>query len=268
MHCASPVILSPSTIDDLVMPAVRLTSTVLGAMAAASPGKKPICVVTSSTSALYDIPPLENKEYSAKTWPSEDSLLDKNAYYALSKVRAEKEAWKIAQDKGLRLRVINPSLVLGPVLTEGHKERKLSDSVLALARLAMEAKASISEEDRQKLPPIMPSMNVVDVREVAKAHVNALLEQVPDGRYALVGERLTILEVRDRLLSALDELGLPIDGVLSEESLTVNRVKPIVDTSPSKVKLGIKYRSAYDTIRDTVQSIRKLIESRRLCLSV
>mmetsp|Transcript_37777 Transcript_37777/g.97463 ORF Transcript_37777/g.97463 Transcript_37777/m.97463 type:complete len:358 (-) Transcript_37777:1567-2640(-) len=270
IHCASPVILSPSTVDDLVKPAVALTRAIMAACAkvGGDKGEKPTVVMTSSTAALYDIPPQEGKKYDASTWPSEDSLTAKGALYSLSKVRAEREAWALAREHDISLRVINPSLVFGPLLSQGHSERKLSDSVLMLLRLAMEGKYEVPAAEKGTFPPVPPSMNIVDVREIAAAHVGALLPSVPEGRYAVVGERLSTVEVRDKLVSVMEEMGVTTDSVLSSSLFPADCVKPDIDVTPSIDVLGIRYRPAVDTIRDTVRDLLPLLRAGQISKSL
>lgn len=75
------------------------------------------CVLTSSLLACVwndsnqDNPsPVINHD----CWSSESLCIDKKLWYALGKLRAEKAAWKIAEEKGIKLATICPALITGP----------------------------------------------------------------------------------------------------------------------------------------------------------
>ncbi|KAG5254567.1 tetraketide alpha-pyrone reductase [Salix suchowensis] len=76
------------------------------------------CVVTSSllTCLWRDItttpefPPVVNHE----SWSDESLCIRNKLWYAVGKLRAEKAAWKIAKERGLKLVTICPGLITGP----------------------------------------------------------------------------------------------------------------------------------------------------------
>ncbi|CAI0455183.1 unnamed protein product [Linum tenue] len=75
------------------------------------------CVLTSSLlaciwrdSTLQDYPCVINHE----SWSEETFCRDKRLWYALGKLRAEKAAWRIAKEKGVKLATICPGLITGP----------------------------------------------------------------------------------------------------------------------------------------------------------
>ncbi|GMY13359.1 cinnamoyl-CoA reductase-like SNL6 isoform X2 [Fagus crenata] len=75
------------------------------------------CVLTSSLVACVwrDTPqngvsPVINHD----CWSDETLCIDKKLWYALGKLRAEKVAWRIAKENGLKLATICPGLITGP----------------------------------------------------------------------------------------------------------------------------------------------------------
>ncbi|TKY50436.1 Tetraketide alpha-pyrone reductase 1 [Spatholobus suberectus] len=75
------------------------------------------CVFTSSLSACVwqdnaqsDLTPVINHG----SWSTESFCIDKKLWYALGKMRAEKAAWRIASERGLKLTTICPALITGP----------------------------------------------------------------------------------------------------------------------------------------------------------
>lgn len=165
-HVASPFPLEiPSDADTLIKPAVDGTLAVL--RAASADGNVKRVVLTSSLAAIHDVKTLDFKQDPDKKF-NEDDWVDpeKVEPYSRSKILAEKAAHKFIEElpqedgkKKLELVVINPSYVLGPLLTSN-----LSSSVLGIKRLL------------DKTTPGLPKFNmaVCDVRDVALAHVKAL----------------------------------------------------------------------------------------------
>jgi len=161
VHTASPFffITSEDGVDKLVKPAVEGTKNVLNACNKL--GVKKV-VLTSSTASVYasfgKFGP--DHVFSAKDWSPKDLLEEKKSYYALSKVLAEEEAWKIANSEGctFKLAVMNPCLILGPLL-DGQPH--LNTSSAAVLRY-------FGAETYQQA-----STSLIDVRDVAKAHIAA-----------------------------------------------------------------------------------------------
>lgn len=180
-HVASPFPLNiPSNEDEIIKPAVEGTLAVL--KAASNDGGVKRVVLTSSLAALHDVKIFNgktgeeqlNKMYNEEDWVDPDKVEP----YSKSKILAEKAAWKFIEElpqgdkPKLELAVINPSYVLGPMITD-----TLSTSVLAIKRLL------------DKSAPGVPKFNmaICDVRDVALAHVKALkLAEAKDRRYLIV----------------------------------------------------------------------------------
>lgn len=111
--------------------------------------------------------------------------------YDASKALAERAAWDISRDHGLRLTTINPSLVLGPLL-----DRESGTSVGLVRRL-------LAGKD-----PAVPRMNLsaVDVRDVALLHVRALATPGSEGERVIASAGLLPLpEMARRLKAAFPE---------------------------------------------------------------
>merc|ERR1719150_753782 len=97
----------------------------------------------------------------------------KSAWYAMSKQLSEKLAWRLAEKKNLdlQLAVMNPCLMLGPVLdrTEVHGQKgdsrgKLNTSVATLVKYFDGTFKEIPRDNKC----------IVDVRDVAAAHIAPL----------------------------------------------------------------------------------------------
>src|SRR5215213_8112568 len=135
-----------------------------------------ILASSSGTSAIT-----EDGEVTDETYPQPVEILTKWAYYA-SKYYQEKTALRAFQDKGERLVILNPSLLLG----EG--DERLSSTKIVLDFLA------------QKLP-ITPTggVNFVDARDAASAFLNALDKGRHGERYLLGAVNWTVQEFFGRL---------------------------------------------------------------------
>ena len=178
IHVASPYPdRAPSNPDDLIKPAVEGTQAVLRAVSEAGGVKR--VVLTSSIAAVYDssIPMPKEKEesktFDEESWTDvENSSVD---LYAKSKTLAEKAAWdfvkELPEEKRFELAVINPGMVIGPLLS-----KRYTTSHVAIKKLL------------DKSAPAYPKLNcnITDVRDVAQAHLVALTSPEAAGKRHLV----------------------------------------------------------------------------------
>lgn len=135
-----------------------------------------ILASSSGTSAIS-----ETAEILDETYPQPVEILTKWAYYA-SKYYQEKTARQIFEDKGERLVILNPSLLLG------SGDERLSSTKVILDFMA-------------KKLPITPSggLNFVDAGDAAAAFVNALDKGRHGERYLLGAVNWSFAEFFGRL---------------------------------------------------------------------
>jgi dihydroflavonol-4-reductase len=134
-------------------------------------------VLTSSTVALTD--PLHRGMMNETTWCDPEAA-DTSAY-AKSKTLAETAAWQFATEQGMQLTTINPGFVMGPPL-----DANFGSSISVIARL-------LRGKD-----PMLPNIGfaVVDVRDVAEAHLRALQNPSSAGkRFPCVAGMMTMPEM-------------------------------------------------------------------------
>lgn len=188
-HVASPfVIASPKDKNDLIRPAVEGTRRAV--TAALTSGAERI-VLTSSLAAIVYGHTDYSKPFTTGDWTDVDS--PKVTAYPESKLRAEREAWRIADGFGAqdRLTTINPGAIFGPLLD--NDPGTSGTMILRLLNGAMPAAPRMS-------------FSVVDVRDVAAAHVAAMTAPDAGGKRHILAERqMTILEMGAALRAALPE---------------------------------------------------------------
>lgn len=144
---------------------VRATQNVMEACAATESVKK--CVFTSSLSAcLWQEQPNGNV-INHTSWSSESLCINNKLWYALGKTRAEKRAWKIALDKGLKLTTICPALITGPEFC-----RRNPTATIAYLKGAQEMYST----------GLLATVDVVKVAE-AHVHVYKAMHGNASGRY-------------------------------------------------------------------------------------
>ena len=169
MHTASPFPLAaPKDENELIRPAVEGTLRAL--KAAKSSGVKRV-ILTSSVAAIYGRElPAGAAEYDETMWTDVTHPVGSGAY-TKSKTLAEKAAWDYIKSDApeIALTVINPVLVLGAPL-----DKNFGSSI------------SLVERILKGSDPMLPDLEfaIVDVRDVAKMHVDAIKIK------ATIGERI------------------------------------------------------------------------------
>ena len=171
MHVASPFInIEPKDENEYIRPAVDGTIRALNA--AKSAGIKRVVLTSSMVSMLENADKSINVD--AESWTN---VKAKNvSAYSKSKTLAERAAWEFisgqTDDKPMELCVVNPGPVFGPTLSGD-----LSGASMGMFKQMMVGKM-----------PMMPqaSINMSDVRDIAKIHVLALENEKADGKRFIV----------------------------------------------------------------------------------
>ena len=172
---------------DLVDPAVKGTRNVLET-ANHTPSVERM-VVTSSCASIYgdniDVAAVPGGVLTEEIWNTTSSLT--HSPYSFSKVEAEKAAWEIAraQDRW-QLVTINPSLVMGPTVS-GASTSESHNLVKQFGDSTLKAGA----------PPL--EIGMVDVRDVAEAHMRAGFVKTAQGRYITSAETVSFLQLGQSL---------------------------------------------------------------------
>lgn len=260
LHMASPFVVTnyKDAVKDIIEPAVLGTENVLNSVNSTESVKR--VVVTSSIASTYgdaiDIRQTANNEFDESHWNTTSS--ETHQPYPYSKVMAERKAWDMqkAQTRW-DLVCINPALVLGPSLTPSTQ----SGSVEVLLQFA----------NGMTLAGVPPMWNgIVDVRDVADAHLQAAFNPKAENRYIISGGTLSLLEMgkvlrqhfgnkfpfpRNQLPKAAFKLLGPFIG-FSKSFVELNMGYPIYfNADKSKKDLGIHYRNIETSLVEHFQQL-------------
>ncbi|PYE28319.1 dihydroflavonol-4-reductase [Rhizobium sp. PP-CC-3A-592] len=192
-HTASPFpAKTPDDPQDVIRPAVEGTRRVL--RAAVDAGIRRVVLTSSIAAVMYGdgVAP-----YDERNWTDADGKFA-TVYYA-SKTLAERAAWAEAEVLGLDLTVLCPGMILGPMIG------KTAATSVGIVRNLLNGRY-----------PAMPkfSVPVVDVRDVATAHVLALQTEASIGeRLIVAGQSLSIAEIVAMLREAVPERAGKLPGM-------------------------------------------------------
>jgi len=212
-------------------------------------------VQTSSVAAVVDAGRPDSHTFTEEDWNESSSL--EHEPYDLSKTLAEREARRIGdRTDAFTLVSINPGFVLGPVLARIHLR-----SSPALVRQMLRGR--VPGSPRIGLP-------LVDVRDVAEAHVLALEAGSPSPRYICNATTIWTHDVARTLAARFPDrkistrripdvmawVGAFFSKQLSFHFLRTNlgRFRTISGERLTS-ELGLAYRSAEDSIVDCATSI-------------
>jgi len=243
--------------EELINPALEGTRNVLYTVNKTQSVRR--VVLTSSIAAIFgdaiDIRTCPNGIFTENEWNNTSSL--NHQPYAYSKTVAEKEAWKIvSEQKQWDLVTVNPGFVLGPSLTNRIDSTSI-DFMLSLMK----------GKNKSGVPDLY--FGVVDVRDVAEAHILAGTNSSASGRHILVADTLSFLEIATILRKKYGKYPLPNSKVpkfflyllgplrgISWRFIKLNVGIPIrFDNSYSKKDLGIEYTPIEETLNDHVEQI-------------
>mgnify|MGYP002338706945 CR=1 FL=1 len=266
IHMASPF--KVSGIKDpqkqLIDPALKGTQNVLDTVNATETVKR--VVLTSSVVAIYgdnnEIGQTKNGYFTEKHWNETSNL--KHQPYAYSKTLAELEAWRYEKNQDRwKLVTINPGFVMGPSLSK----RTDSTSISFMQSL-------LKGDFKQGLPDLY--FGVVDVRDVARAHIKAAQERSAKGRHIMVSESMPAIDMvnilryefdskyplpKKKLPKSMLYIFGPMQG-FNWKYIRKNIGVPLkFDNSYSKENLGINFTPVKETL---IEHANQLIQDNKV----
>ncbi len=258
LHTASPYILDADDPQrDIVEPAVNGTLSVLEACRAADGVRR--VVVTSSVAAITD--QADGHLNTEDDWNTRSSLT-RNPYY-YSKTLAERAAWAFVESNRPRfdLVVLNPFFVVGP-------------SLIPALNISHQPFRGLTNGS---VPGIIAlEWGLVDVRDVARAHLLAMSNPAANGRHILAAGVRSMRQVVDLLReNGWDDRyrlpSLPLDGPLASSVIRFvagfvgggtgtylhNHVggRMRFDNTKSISELGLDYRDVDQTVLDAMEDL-------------
>lgn len=259
-HTASPLIVRDvgDPLRDLIEPATRGTRHVLEA--AGRTGAVRRVVLTSSIVAIYgdaaDLEQIEADRFDESHWNTTSH--EGHQPYAYSKTLSERLAWKMAEEQTRwDLVVVNPGLVLGPGLGRSTN----AEGVLIMRDLG---------NGGHRVGAAELEFAIVDVRDVAEGHLQAGLVREAEGRYILVSETRSLIEIAGILRDRFgDRFPLPRRTVPKPMSISYAPLRGIpravakrnvgyplrFENARAKTILGVAFRPVEETITSHFQQL-------------
>lgn len=257
VHVASTVQLSAKDPQrEIVDVAVNGTRHVLEAARRAGTVER--VVLTSSMAAIVDPARPDGHLFTEADWNESANLRDNP--YDVSKREAERAAFAyhagLPEAERFTLTAVHPSFVLGPVLSKVH----LKSSPSAVRTLL------------RRQYPACPNLSfaIVDVRDVAAAHAQALETPNPSPRHILTSEPLFMPEMARLLKRHFPDKPIPTrkmpDPVMYLAPLVDKRLsfgfvrrnlgkQRRLSNELARNELGVDFRPAEESLVDTARSM-------------
>ncbi|KDN67646.1 putative dihydroflavonol-4-reductase [Colletotrichum sublineola] len=269
IHTASPFnYRAVSSNLEFLDPAVKGTTEILSSITRVAPSVKRV-VLTSSMAAVINWgapketdPPkvYTDADWNPITWDEALTTESPNLAYSASKSFAERAAWDfISENKpGFDLVTINPPMVYGPYVDVSvyKTPKELNQSNFNLWRNFLEPSLS----SKSPLPPNGLHL-YVDVRDLARAHVLALLKPEAGGkRFILGGGAVSSQRIANIFRDALPQLaaripqGEPGNAELPKGIFTL-------DATPARDILGLEFCGLEDTFKQVARQLVQIAES-------
>lgn len=176
MHTGNPEL-------DIRKPAIEGTINVLEAASECNIKKM---VYTSSVAAVGSS--TNGQKKNEEKWND-----DAAEFYAKSKTDAERILWKKSRELNLNVVSILPGMIIGPNFNRHTPSTYLFEKIL-----------------KEKVPMILPvEFSLVDVRDVAIAHIDAFESAASNGRYITAGEPLKMQQIINIIAKVRPGLRLP-----------------------------------------------------------
>ncbi|MCF8369157.1 MAG: aldehyde reductase [Bacteroidales bacterium] len=260
MHTASPFFINglKDARKELIEPAKSGTRNVLESANRSKTVKR--VVLTSSMAAIYgdnkDVLSTPNGILTEDVWNTSSSI--SHQPYSFSKTIAEKEAWEMVEKQDQwDLVTINPGFVLGPSLTK----RTDSTSISTIIQMA-------DGTFKSGAPELW--FGIVDVRDVAKAHIKAGYTPEAKGRHITCNESASFYSMaqilrkqfgsdypfpKSKVPKALIWLIAPKAGLTRKFVLKNIGIKLNFDNTKSRRELGMDYIPIDKTLKDQFEQL-------------
>ncbi|KAL2942059.1 Cinnamoyl-CoA reductase 1 [Bienertia sinuspersici] len=219
---------------EFIDPAVKGTLNVLTSCAKV-PSIKRVVLTSSVAAVLYNGKPLGPEVVVDESWFSDpDFCREKKEWYPLSKILAEDVAWKFVEEKGIDMVIINPAIVIGPLL-----QPTLNASSSGIVELFNGSEAYPNT-----------TFGWVHVKDVANAHILAFEVPSANGRYCLVGTVAHFSETVKILKELYPNAKLP-EKCAEDDTLAA----PFQVSQEKAKSLGISYTPFKTSLKETIDCL-------------
>ena len=232
-HTASPVTDNP---EEMVEPAVSGAKNVI---IAAAEAKVRRVVFTSSIGAVYMDPKRSiDLVVDESCWSDLEFCKNTKNWYCYGKAVAEEAAWDTAKEKGVDMVVVNPVLVLGPLLQPSIN----ASTIHILKYLTGSAKTYANA-----------TQAYVHVRDVALAHILVYEKPSASGRYICAESSLHRGELVEILAKYFPDY--PVPTKCSDEKNP--RAKPYTFSNQKLKDLGLEFTPVSQCLYETVKNLQE-----------
>ncbi|GAA5942535.1 SDR family oxidoreductase [Sporobolomyces koalae] len=264
LHTASPFHFNvEDPHKDLINPAVQGTTNLLRA-AKTEPSIKRV-VITSSFAAIvnphdpvYTFTEKDWNEYSTKQVEEKGKDVDPSQAYRASKTLAERAAWDFLKNEkpSFDIATVNPPLIFGPIIHQVDSPSKLNTSVNNFYQYL------IGKKDADSAQTGFGSL--VDVRDVARIHIDALVtEQAGNERFLVSNTDSSYQPLLDLFFEKAPQQLL--EAFPNAERGKPGTAKPeqnLIDNSKAKRTFGWEPISTEKTVLDMVESLKQYQDSK------
>ncbi|KAB2611543.1 cinnamoyl-CoA reductase 1-like [Pyrus ussuriensis x Pyrus communis] len=232
-HAASPITDDP---EQMVEPAVNGTKNVIQV---AGEAKVKRVVFTSSIGAVY-MDPTRGPDVvvDESCWSDLEFCKNTKNWYCYGKAVAEQVAWVEAKEKGVDLVVVNPVLVLGPLL-----QSTVNASTIHILKYLTGSTQTYANSIQ----------GYVHVRDVALAHILVYETPSASGRYICAKSVLHRGDVVEILAKFFPKYPIPNKCKDNGKS----RAEPYKFTNQKLLDLGLEFTPVKDTLYETVKSLQE-----------
>ncbi|KAA1477465.1 D-lactaldehyde dehydrogenase [Dentipellis sp. KUC8613] len=257
-HTASPFHFNINHPDDLIVPAVKGTTSILNSILKNGSSVKRVVLTASCACVLK--PGIVGK-WDETSW-NEPSILEVQekgtkapgiAMYRASKTLAEKAAWEFVEthkgEIGWDLAVLNPPFVFGPPIHEVTSLDSLNTSMLDFFKAVVKGAKTNDELASQ-------GSALIDVRDLGLAHVLAAQKAEAGGERIIVSGGPFFWQ---ELVDVANSIQPPIIAGLPKGVPGATKGKQYIidyETAKSDRILGLKTRSFEETVRDILVDVK------------
>ena len=181
--------------EEIVRPTLDGCLNILRSAAAAGVGNAVIC---SSTSSTNPVPPVANKN-EVDHWSDEQEQYRAKKYTSAAKTVMEKAAMAYAEEHGIRLCILLPTMMLGPPVLPAHRKAGFG---------AMIDRLLAGEKPRHESVP-NDSMSMIHLDDLANLFLACFENESAKGRYFGVYDSWHWQDIYDCLAGLIPEAPMP-----------------------------------------------------------